>query len=51
MNKAPWVIEKLQETFLCKRKEGKIMFLRKKETRRVLEEECLQVLYTAAGNQ
>ena len=37
MNKAPWAIEKLQETFLCEREEGKIKFLRKEETKRVLE--------------
>ena len=36
---ASWAIEKVQETFLFKRGEGKINVLSKEETKRVLEEE------------
>ena len=39
MNRALWAIEKLQETFLCEREEGTIKFLRKEETKIVLEKE------------
>ena len=37
MDRAPWAIETLQETFFCEREEGKIKFLIKEATKRVLE--------------
>ena len=39
LNRAPWAIEKLQETLLWEREEEQIKFLRKEETDRVFEEE------------
>ena len=36
MNRAPWAIEKLQET-LCEKEEGKIKFMRKEETKKVFK--------------
>ena len=39
MNRAPWAIEKVQETVLCERGQRKIKVLSEEETKKVLEEE------------
>ena len=37
MNRAPWAIEKVPETFLREKRKGKIKVLSKKDTKKVLE--------------
>ena len=43
INRAPWAIEKVQETVLCERRERKIKVLKKEQTEIVLEEDSCKI--------